>query len=67
MYDLTFNKEFHGVSFKMASKREKIKLKSSESAFFIHTVKNKTNTPDRLVLRKFDPFVRKHVEFKESK
>lgn len=50
-----------------ASKREKIKLKSSESHFFIHTVKNKTNTPDRLTLRKYDPFVRKHVEFKESK
>lgn len=49
------------------SKREKIKLKSSESPFFIHTVKNKTNTPDRIVLKKFDPVVRKHVEFKETK
>ncbi len=51
----------------MASKREKIKLKSSESHCFIHTVKNKTNTPDRLELKKFDPFVRKHVMFKEAK
>lgn len=51
----------------MASKREKIKLKSSESHFFYHTVKNKTQTPDRIVLRKYDPTLRKHVEFKETK
>ena len=31
------------------------------------TRKNRRNTPDRLVLRKFDPVVRRHVEFKESR
>lgn len=51
----------------MASKREKIKLKSSESHFHYHTNKNKTNTPDRISLTKYDPVVRKHVEFKETK
>lgn len=52
----------------MASKkREKIKLKSSESHFFYHTIKNKTSTPDRIVLKKYDPIVRKRVEFKETK
>ena len=51
----------------MASKREKIKLKSSESAFHYYTMKNKTNAPDRIVLKKYDPTVRKHVEFKETK
>lgn len=51
----------------MASKREKIKMKSSESAFHYHTVKNKTQTPDRIVLKKYDPTIRKHVEFKETK
>lgn len=51
----------------MASKREKIKLKSSESHFHYYTVKNKTATPGRVVLRKYDPVVRKHVEFKETK
>ena len=30
------------------------------------TRKNRRNTPDRLVLRKFDPIARQHVEFKES-
>lgn len=51
----------------MASKREKIKLKSSASHFHYHTIKNKTNSPDRLTLTKYDPVVRKHVEFKETK
>lgn len=51
----------------MASKREKIKLKSSASSFHYHTIKNKTKTPDRLTLMKYDPVVRQHVEFKETK
>jgi large subunit ribosomal protein L33 len=51
----------------MASKREKITLKSSASAHRYYTVKNKTSTPDRVTLQKYDPVVRKHVEYKESK
>jgi large subunit ribosomal protein L33 len=51
----------------MASKREKIKLKSSESSYFYFSMKNKTQTPDRIVLKKYDPTVRKQVEFKETK
>jgi large subunit ribosomal protein L33 len=51
----------------MASKREKIKLKSSKSSHHYYSVKNKTNTPDRIVLRKYDPVVREHVEYKETK
>lgn len=51
----------------MAKKREKIKLKSSESAFHYYTEKNKSQTPDRIVRKKYDPVVRKHVEFKETK
>ena len=31
------------------------------------TRKNRRNTPDRLVLHKFDPVVRRHVEYKESR
>lgn len=49
------------------SKREKIKLKSSKSDFFYYTDKNKSTTPDRIVLRKYDPTLREHVEFKETK
>lgn len=51
----------------MASKRENIKMKSSESSFYYYTSKNKTNNPDRKVLKKYDPTLRKHVEFKEAK
>ena len=51
----------------MAKKREKIKMKSAESAFHYHTEKNKTNTPDRLTRVKYDPTLRKRVEFKEAK
>jgi large subunit ribosomal protein L33 len=51
----------------MASKREKIKLKSSESTHFYYSVKNKSNTPERLEISKFDPVRRKHVKYKEVK
>jgi large subunit ribosomal protein L33 len=51
----------------MASKREQIKMKSEESSYFYFTVKNKTSTPGRLELRKYDPTVRRHVKFKETK
>lgn len=49
------------------TKREMIKLKSSESAFIYYTYKNKTNTPGRIEIKKYDPLVRKHVPFKEAK
>lgn len=51
----------------MASKREKIKMKSSKSHFHYYTSKNKTTTPERLTLMKYDPVVRERVEFKETK
>jgi large subunit ribosomal protein L33 len=51
----------------MASKREKIKMKSSKSFFHYFTTKNKTSTPGRLTLMKYDPVVREHCEFKETK
>jgi large subunit ribosomal protein L33 len=31
------------------------------------TRKNRRNDADRLVLRKFDPVVRRHVEFRETR
>lgn len=51
----------------MASKREKIKMKSSKSHFHYYTTKNKTNTPDRITLMKYDPTIREKAEFKETK
>jgi large subunit ribosomal protein L33 len=49
-------------------KREKIKLESSAgTGHFYTTVKNRQNTPGKLELEKYDPVVRKHVTYKETK
>ncbi|RAL20404.1 50S ribosomal protein L33 [Lujinxingia vulgaris] len=48
--------------------REKIRLVSSAgTGYFYTTTKNKRNTPDKLRIKKFDPKVRKYVEFVEAK
>lgn len=48
--------------------REKIKLESSaDTGHFYTTNKNKRTTPEKLEMKKFDPVVRKHVMYKETK
>lgn len=48
--------------------RELIRLVSTAgTGYFYTTSKNKRRTPDKLVMKKYDPKVRKHVDFKESK
>jgi large subunit ribosomal protein L33 len=48
--------------------REKIKLESTAgTGHFYTTTKNKRTTPDKIEIKKYDPVVRKHVDFKESK
>ncbi|PXX93395.1 50S ribosomal protein L33 [Marinobacter vulgaris] len=48
--------------------REKIKLVSSAgTGHFYTTHKNKRNTPEKIEIKKYDPVVRKHVAYKESK
>jgi large subunit ribosomal protein L33 len=48
--------------------RDKIKLVSTaDTGYYYTTDKNKKNTPDKLEKKKYDPIVRKHVVFKESK
>ena len=50
------------------SARDKIRLVSSAgTGHFYTTDKNKKNTPGKMEIKKYDPVVRKHVEFKESK
>ena len=52
----------------MASKRDKIRLTSSAgTGHFYTTDKNKKNTPGKMEIKKYDPVIRKHVEFKEGK
>lgn len=51
-----------------AGPREKVRMVSSAgTGYFYTTVKNKRTTTEKLVLMKYDPKVRKHVEFKEAK
>ena len=48
--------------------REKIKMVSSaDTGHFYTTTKNKRTMPGKLEMKKFDPVVRKHVMYKESK
>ena len=48
--------------------REKIKLESSAgTGHFYTTNKNKRTTPEKLEFVKYDPVVRKHVDYKETK
>ena len=51
----------------MASKRENVKMKSPESGHHYYTKKNKSNTPGRMELSKYDPIARKHCVYKETK
>ncbi|GHA21483.1 50S ribosomal protein L33 [Arenicella chitinivorans] len=48
--------------------RDKIKLVSSaNTGHFYTTTKNKRTMTEKMVIKKFDPVVRKHVEYKEAK
>ncbi len=52
---------------KKSGVRETIKLKSTESPHMYSTKKNKRNTPNRMEIKKFDPVLRKHVVYRETK
>ena len=54
----------------MATKggREKIKLESTAgTGHFYTTSKNKKTMPEKMLIKKFDPKARKHVDYKEMK
>ena len=53
----------------MASdKRPIIKLRSTAGTGYTYvTTKNKTNTRERIEIKKYDPVIRKHVVFKEER
>lgn len=45
-----------------------IKLRSTAGTGYTYvTRKNRRTTPNRLVIRKFDPVVRRHVDFREER
>ncbi|MDX6805172.1 50S ribosomal protein L33 [Terrihabitans rhizophilus] len=46
----------------------KIKLQSTaDTGFFYVTKKNARTKTEKMVLKKYDPVARKHVEFRETK
>ena len=48
--------------------RPVIKLKSTAGTGYTYvTTKNRRNDPDRLTTRKYDPVVRRHVDFREER
>jgi large subunit ribosomal protein L33 len=53
---------------KKTSKRKVVGLVSEETGQrHYYTRKNTMNTPDKLELRKYDPVLRKHVKYVETK
>jgi large subunit ribosomal protein L33 len=53
---------------KKTTKRKLVGMVSEESGQrTYYTTKNTMNTPDKLVLRKYDPKLKKHVTFAETK
>ncbi len=45
-----------------------VRLRSTAGTGYTYvTRKNPRNDPERMSLRKYDPIVRRHVEFKESR
>lgn len=49
-----------------SNRREKVKLVSTAGTGYYYTL-NKLKGQDKLTLKKYDPKVRKHVDFKEAK
>lgn len=51
-----------------SDQRPVVKLRSTAGTGFTYvTRKNRRNTPDRLVLRKYDPVIGRHTEFREDR
>lgn len=54
----------------MAAKGTRVIVRLASSAgtgYTYSSTKNRRNTPERMRLKKYDPVVRRHVEFVESK
>lgn len=47
--------------------RQQVRLVSTESSHVYYTQKNRKNNTARLELKKYDPTLRRHVLYRESK
>lgn len=53
---------------KKSDVRPIVKLRSTEGTGYTYvTTKNRRNTPDRLVMKKYDPILRRVVDFREER
>ncbi|WP_106506029.1 50S ribosomal protein L33 [Brachybacterium timonense] len=53
---------------KKSDVRSIVKLRSTEGTGYTYvTTKNRRNTPDRLVMKKYDPVLRRVVDFREER
>ena len=63
--------ESHCIGFapkQVMKMRDKIKLVSTAgTGYFYTTTKNKRTMPEKMEIKKFDPKIRQHVMFKETK
>jgi large subunit ribosomal protein L33 len=62
--------DFHYFEASAMAKAATVKIKlvsSADTGFYYVTKKNSRTTTDKLVMKKYDPVVRKHVEFREAK
>lgn len=44
-----------------------VKLRSTESSHTYTTTKSRANTPQRIEIRKYDPKLRRHVLYRETR
>jgi large subunit ribosomal protein L33 len=44
-----------------------VKLRSTAGTGYTYVTRNRRNDPDRLVLRKYDPVARRHVDFRAER
>jgi large subunit ribosomal protein L33 len=63
-----FHYQFVAEAMSHSTLRPVIKLRSAAGTGFTYvTRKSRRNDPDRLVIRKYDPVVGRHVEFREER
>jgi large subunit ribosomal protein L33 len=63
-----FHYHFVGQGMSRSTLRPVIKLRSTAGTGYTYvTRKSRRNDPDRLVVRKYDPVIGRHVEFREER
>jgi large subunit ribosomal protein L33 len=70
LFEQAARRRLEGIQDKPMAKPTTVKIRlvsTADTGFFYVTKKNPRNTTEKMSFRKYDPVVRKHVEFKEAK